>query len=74
MKLNNNIIYISKKQYLLYLIKTLPLNLLKFIWKWHIVLIPNCIAIGGNNKENNILINLETAFEYMGKAKKNIKQ
>jgi hypothetical protein len=69
-----NNIYISKKENLLYLIKTLPLNSLKFIWNLHIVFIPNCIVIGGNNKQNIILTTLDTEFEYTGNAKKNIIQ
>ena len=69
-----NNIYISKKENLLYLIKTLPLNSLNFIWNWHIVFIPNCIVIGGNNKQKIIFITLDTEFEYTGNAKKNIIQ
>jgi hypothetical protein len=37
------------------------------------VLIPNCIVIGGNNKQKINFITLETAFEYIGNAKKTLK-
>jgi hypothetical protein len=64
----------SKTQYLLYFIKILPLNLLKFFSKFNRVFKPNCIVIGGKIIENIIFVNLDDTLELIQNEKKYIKQ
>ena len=58
----------------IYFMKTLPLNLLKFISKNEKVLKPNCIVIGGKIMQKINFVSLDDKLEFTQKEKKYIKQ